>query len=205
MNRLPLLCRALLFFMLVSVNAQEQEIAGRPSIVLNSQNAHLVVDLAGGAIRDFSFNGGVNPLSWNTPGPKDTSIHGFGHFLCLDRWGPPSDAEGKLGMPYHGEASNVRWTLEHSSPTQAVMSARLAMAGLAVRREIRLSEGAFAVREEVTNEKPLGRIFNIVQHPTIAPPFLDENTIVDSNGLKASPRAALSRNPKNRRPVGPAL
>ncbi len=172
---------------MISLRAGQSEINGRESVVLESASARVVVDLAGGAIGEFRFiDSQLNPLNWNTPGPKDGSVHGFGHFLCLDRWGPPSDAEGKLGMPYHGEASNVRWTIEKDSPREAVMTARLPKAGLWVRRSVSISpkEAVFFVKEDVVNENGLGRVFNIVQHPTIAPPFLDQNTVVDCNGRK---------------------
>src|SRR5688500_373034 len=58
--------------------------------------------------------------------------------------------------------------------------------GESVRRIIRMSRLnlVFKVREEITNDHAIGRIFNIVQHPTIAPPFLDEDTIVSCNGRR---------------------
>jgi len=40
------------------------------------------------------------------------------------------------------------------------------------------------VREEVENTGKIGRIYNMVQHPTIGPPFLDETTVVDANARK---------------------
>ena len=69
---------------------------------------------------------------------------------------------------------------------RAQMAAKLPLAGLAVKRTVRLSQRAavFDVREEITNENALGRIYNAVQHPTIASPFLDETTLVDCNGRK---------------------
>ncbi len=171
----------------ISLHADQEIIGGRDSVVLRSPKGRVVFDLGGGALREFTQAGSdLNPLGWNTPRLNDVSVHGFGHFLCLDRWGPPSEAEGKRGMPYHGEASNVRWTVDSDSREEAVMSAHLPKAGLTVRRTIKVSAGAtaFSVREEVTNENQLGRVLNIVQHPTIAPPFLDETTIVDCNGQK---------------------
>ena len=30
------------------------------------------------------------------------------------------------------------------------------------------------VEEDITNTNPLGRVWNLVQHPTLGPPFLDE-------------------------------
>jgi D-hexose-6-phosphate mutarotase len=170
----------------------EELVDGRRSLVFDTPVARLVVDLGGGAIGEFrSKSIDVNPLSWSRPKPGETSIRGFGHFLCLDRWGPASDAEAARGMPYHGEASNVEWTIareieENEGVFKAEMRAKLPKAGLSVRRIIQMSRlnMVFKVREEVTNDNALGRVFNIVQHPTIAPPFLDENTIVNCNGKR---------------------
>lgn len=176
----------------LTVQPAEAGATGRKAAVLENEAAVLKVDLGGGAIGDFHLkSGGLNPLNWGTPGPGDLGIHGFGHFLCLDRWGPPSEAEGKLGMPYHGEAPNVPWTLDKSpsaagGATEAQMTARLPKAGLAIRRTVRMSgkEAIYLVREEVTNENALGRVYNMVQHPTVGPPFLDESTVVDCNGRR---------------------
>ena len=127
----------------------------------------------------------------------------MGHFLCLDRWGPPSEAERRNGMPFHGEASRVMWRLavpprviaEH---LEAEMSAVLPLAGLQVVRRIRSSQNAafFSVTERVTNTNRLGRIYNMVQHPTIAPPFLDAHTLVDSNGTRGFVQSSPLPNPQ---------
>jgi len=191
--------------LLASLSAQSAEpTGGRTSLVLRGQSSRLVVDLAGGSLGDFRLAGSeLNPLSWNAPKPDDSSIHGFGHFLCLDRWGPPSAAEGARGMPYHGEAANVRWTVLREVATQdavleAQMMASLPRAGLVVRRTLRMPAGAAValVSEEVTNTNSLGRIFNIVQHPTIAAPFLDENTMVDCNGRRGFAQGEARPNPE---------
>ena len=57
------------------------------------------------------------------------------------------------------------------------------LAGLSVVRTIRLSRSASVARvhEKVTNNRNLGRIYNMVQHPSIAAPFLDETTLIDTN------------------------
>src|SRR5690349_5296849 len=70
----------------------------RASLLLEGQAAGLRIDLTGGVLSDFHLTGDpVNPL------------RGMGHFLCLDRWGQPSAAEEKNGMPFHGEAWKVEW------------------------------------------------------------------------------------------------
>jgi hypothetical protein len=160
-------------------------------IRLEGRSARLVVNILGGAIADFHLlEQDLNPLSWreSSDGPGSRWV---GHFLCLDRWGPPSEAEQRNGMPFHGEASRVEWQMLRGLELRdgqivTEMTAALPLAGLRVKRQIRLSqkEAFFTVREEVTNTQKLGRIYNMVQHPTIAPPFLDESTFVDANGRK---------------------
>jgi hypothetical protein len=170
----------------------QQLVNGRKSLVFEGRSARLVVDLAGGSIGEFRFlDAELNPLNWATPKTGQTNARGFGHFLCLDRWGPPSEAEGAKGMPYHGEAANVEWQVLRSPAVEgnvliSAMEAKLPMAGFSVKRTITFSVGnpIFAVREEIKNENRLGRIYNMVQHPTIGPPFLDESTLVDCNGRK---------------------
>lgn len=172
--------------------ARAAESTSRRTLVFSNATARLVADLDGGAIGEFRrISNPVNPLQWGTPSQGDTAVRGFGHFLCLDRWGPPSEAEGARGMPYHGEASHVAWKPGDSvrlrdGAYEASLSAKLPMAGLAIHRRIRFSatEAVFAVREEITNENALGRVYNCVQHPTIAPPFLDAQTLVDCNGRR---------------------
>ena len=91
-------------------------------------------------------------------------------------------------MTFHGEAAYASWRLvdrgeSAESRQEAEMICELPIAQMTVRREIRLegNHAVFVVREHITNTGKLGRIYNIVQHPSIAPPFLNPATIVDSN------------------------
>lgn len=188
-------CWMVLVTLLVSespMRAAENGGSGRRVLTLESAAAVLTLDLDGGALGDFHLKStGINPFNWGTPGAGDTRVRGFGHFLCLDRWGPASAAESANGMPYHGEASNVRWQLDATahadSDTQAgIMSATLPMAGLHIVRKVQLAQsGTIAlVRETVSNQNKLGRVYNWVQHPTVGPPFLDAHTVVDCNGRR---------------------
>ena len=171
----------------------------RPRLVLDGQAAMLVVDLGGGSISDFHLKSNpLNPLQWDSWSFGDTpdqappiEPRSMGHFLCLDRWGPATEAEQAHGMGWHGEATRVWWTVDEDVRTEdghlvAQMSAELPLAGLKVSRSIRMAQdqAVFAVAEAVTNTRHLGRVYNIVQHPTIGPPFLDESTRVDANGTR---------------------
>lgn len=177
---------------------------GRRTIQLESPSATVVIDLGGGSITDFHLaGGGLNPLRWLGPGDEAKPFRPMAHFLCLDRWGPPSDAELKNGMPFHGEASRVEWKQLGTSEVQsgrivATMDATLPLAGLDVRRTVELSQSAafFSVSETVTNRNKLGRVYNMVQHATIGPPFLDESTVVDSNAQQGFMQSSPLPNPE---------
>jgi hypothetical protein len=177
---------------------------GRPSVVLESPAAKLVIDLGGGSIVDFHLGTeGLNPLHWISPADKNAELRPMAHFLCLDRWGQPSEGELRNGMPFHGEAARVRWR-EFDAPERtdgrivAAIGATLPMAGLEVRRTLRLSETAavFSVSEAVSNRNKLGRIYNMVQHATIGPPFLDETTVIDSNAQRGFAQSNPMPNPE---------
>lgn len=185
---------------LIAASAQVKE---RSSVVLEGAESRLVIDLGGGSIVDFRLSDqGLNPLVWANEGPV-TELRAMAHFLCLDRWGQPSKAEEQNGMPFHGEATRVPWRVLRKPSSEkgwihAELSASLPMAGLDVTRTVRLSQAGatFVVSETVINRNKLGRIYNMVQHPTIGPPFLDENTVVDSNAGKGFAQGGALPNPE---------
>ena len=150
----------------------------------------LQVNLTGGSYSDFHFKDlPINPISWHS---KDMEQPLFmGHFLCFDRWGPPSDAEKANGFQHHGEVNTEVWKLllgpqKKDGLIQCSMMCSLPMGGLQLTRRIELSEDepVFFVKEEIKNLNKYGRMFNIVQHVTLAPPFLDKSTLFDTNAEK---------------------
>ena len=65
------------------------------------------------------------------------------------------------------------------------------MAQMRIERTASLDGATLTVHERISNVGKLGRMYNMVQHPSIAPPFLDEETVVDAyvmNGF-AQPKA----------------
>jgi len=195
---------AVLVPLLITVALTETVINGRRTVVLESSAATLLIDLGGGSIVDFHRSGGgLNPLRWLGPGDENAALRPMAHFLCLDRWGQPSEAEQRNGMPFHGEASRVEWKELAAGESDgarnvATMSAYLPIAGLEIRRSVTLSDSAaaFAVAETVTNRNKLGRVYNMVQHATIGPPFLDETTVVDSNAQRGLMQSSPLPNPE---------
>jgi len=180
----------------LSLACSPHPITAAPPVWLRGDRVELAILPAGGTLIDFRLRDRpLNPLNWEVPenesrrtqlpaGPR-------GHFLCLDRWGPPSPAEARRGVPFHGEAATGDW--ENTAP-EATRQGRwelsqqrlLPLAGLRVDRRLTLETAGQVVHveERVTNTAPLGRIYNMVQHPTIAPPFLDHETLIDSNASR---------------------
>lgn len=154
------------------------------STIIHLENAHalLSVDLNGGAITDFHLKQiPINPLTFRLkkeqmPANSRKGAPFQGHFICAPRWGAPSEDEAKKGLPYHGELSNMMWTETPSKGNIISMEALSKAEELHIQRNIEIIENTFAVTETVRNISARTRTVNIVQHPTIAAPFLDSDT-----------------------------
>jgi len=157
---------------------------------IENKKAVLEVNFNGGSYPDFHLKElPLNPLNWRI---KDSTMPDFmGHFLCFDRWGPPSASEKANGFVHHGEASTVIWkSLAEPQNINGLittsMECTLPMGGLQLTRKIEMPEDEpiFFVTEEIKNLNKYGRMFNIVQHVTIGSPFLDKSTLFDNNTEK---------------------
>jgi hypothetical protein len=146
------------------------------TVTLDNGIAKMNISLSGGIIRELSLHSvAVNPM------------HEYGHFICFDRWGPSSPEDQALGIPFHGEGSNVTWTLQQEPVHRedhyfAEISCFLPIVQLGLDRKIYLDEDSpvFRVEEEISNHGNTEKVFNLVQHATIGAPFLDETTILDT-------------------------
>ncbi len=167
-------------------------------VSLQNDTTVLTTDLFGGAIIDFHFKDeDINPLSFafskeQMPGNNKEGAPYQGHFLCLGRWGEPSAGEVKAGLPNHGQVANILWDIKkNSSQNTLQMNATAPLEGLSIKRKIVLdaTNSLYAVKEVIQNFNPLGRLYNMVQHPTLATPFLDETTIIDCNAAEGFEQA----------------
>lgn len=159
------------------------------SIRLANSRSILEIDVCGGAFTNFQLKPeGLNPLSFNYPLDGIACACGQaafkGHFVCLGRWGDPSAAERAAGAIKHGDFFVREWeVLSQYSDSQVRMRVISPVEKLQLEREVMLeeSDAVFFVRETVTNVGVAGRWYNMVQHPTIAAPFLHASTRVFSN------------------------
>ena len=160
---------------------------------LKNSSAAFGVDLFGGAYTDFKLTGSkINPFSWSVtrdemPVNNQQGATFKGHFLCLGRWGAPTAGEIKAGVPHNGQSGNTYWQLKKQTvQQQLVMHSDAPMDGIAVTRTIAMDAQSPVVKisEKVQSTTTIARMFNMVQHATIGPPFLDTNTVIDCNAAK---------------------
>jgi hypothetical protein len=178
-------------------------VAAAEVVVLESGEARLGIETEGGAIVDFQLKRKpLNPLTWEEA--SRAANRWRGHFVCFDRWGAPSEAERANGMPYHGEAAKATWQVTKKTATTVEMEARLPMVMMEMQRKVTLAGAVATVEETVRNAGLLSRPYNLVQHPTIAPPFLDEETVVDANARRGFSQASPMPNPEAPEFVWPA-
>jgi hypothetical protein len=163
--------------------------------IIRIENHELIVGVSveGGHIAEIvEKKSGVNPLwvpPWTSIEPSTYSparhpefgdnaesklLAGIlGHNLCLDIFGPPTDAEYAAGVSVHGESSVVPYEIEVSG-TRMLAKAHLPMAQLDFERELELApQGIVKIRETVTNLTAMDRPLGWTQHVTMGPPFLE--------------------------------
>ncbi len=173
-------------------------------IVLRNDSVTLSISRFGGAIVDFHFNKQqLNPLDWKIL-PKDMPENNQkgapfqGHFLCVGRWGSPTEGEKLVGIPHNGEPVN-QWWVSHQDTIfgPIIMQTEAPLEQWKVERSIQLSanEACFEVQETLTNQLNTGRFTAIVQHATLGGVFLDESVVVNSNAGAGLNQSLISGSP----------
>ena len=165
---------------------------------LSNGKIELTVLSGGGHIADFRLRGSAINVVWESPwptidphtfsSPEHAALYGdgpvgrflcgyTGHALALGYFGMPSSEEAKLGLPLHGEASNLEWKVASAvaddESAALVMEVTLPVYRLHLRREISLARNAFTacITEVVTNLSGKAVDFQWVEHAAFGEPF----------------------------------
>jgi len=160
-------------------------------VKLSNKDINLTINMYGGNIIGFSFNkDSLNPFTWKLTSEQmpDNNKKGApfeGHFLCLGRWGSPTEGEKAMGVPYNGEASNSLWNYKNTQKS-VEFSVDAPKDGMSVKRSIELDSlsPVFYATDIIKSTISIGRLNNIVQHITVGPPFMDSNLIINTNASK---------------------
>ena len=176
---------------------------GRKAFLLKNDTVQLLTLTGGGHIAEFRFVDAspfshLNPLwvpPWKSMEPynyrekahsrsygsllEGKLLSGIaGHNICLDYFGPPTQAETRQGLSQHGEAPMLKWRKVASrtdrQKTSLTLSTHLPAAGISFTRNLRLHRGSPVVyfTETVINENRKDHFFHWVQHVTLGPPFI---------------------------------
>ncbi len=173
-------------------------------IKLENNSSQLSFELNGGALIDFQLKStNLNPFTWKlTSGqmPKNNQSGAAfqGHFLCVGRWGSPTNGEIKAGVPHNGQSSRDSWKIDSTKTTNFLkMSFTSPMDGIQIERDVKLdnTNSIFKVKERFKNTNTIGRLFNVVQHATIGTPFLDSTVIVSTNAKEGFMQSLSFPNP----------
>ena len=183
----------------------------RPGLILANDKLELTILATGGSLANLVRLDDPEKLSpyWNPVrmareiGQNPPAGSGWGHFVCVDGFGPVSSEERAAGLPGHGEAHTVPFEVEYSGRvanyTKLTFTANLPLLHENLRRTFRLADGESVIYVNSELESRLGfdRPACWAEHATIGSPFLaPEVTVVDMSGsrgktLRHPPRQAL--------------
>jgi hypothetical protein len=171
-----------------AVFAQEETtLDGRPVRILSNDKLALTVRSVGGTLAQIVMKDDPEKLN---------PLEGLGHFVCVDGFGPVSDAERAAGLPGHGEAHRVPWDMlsfEKKDGTLSVaFTATLPIVQETFRRTFRMVDGESVIYVDSELENLLGfdRPINWAEHATLGGPFLEQGkTVTEMSAKRASTRS----------------
>ncbi|MGB8013794.1 MAG: hypothetical protein WCF68_19435 [Terriglobales bacterium] len=120
---------------------------------------------------------------------------GFGHFVCVDGFGPGSPEEQKAGLPMHGEAHQQLYEIQRCSKDDHVLTVTLSAALPLVQekftRTLHLVDGenVLYLESQLENLLAFDRPVSWAEHATIGASFLERGkTVVDMPAAYARTR-----------------
>jgi hypothetical protein len=202
MKKLAWLC---LLAMASVLLAKVGDFEGQPAVVLSNGKLELTVTLTGANLANLALLEDPARFSpyWNTArairlagGTPPNEAGVFGHFLCLDGFGAPSQEESNAGYTFHGEASSRHFEIIQSTKVGPIaslmMAAQLPLAQEFVMRTIRMIDGETVayVDTEIDSLLAIDRPISWAEHATIGPPFLEPGKVlVDMPATRCRVRA----------------
>jgi len=173
---------------------------GFPAVVLSSGRVEATILTVGASLVSIVLNDDaerLNPL-WDPqriaagrPHPFSRSP-GFGHFVCVDGFGPVSPEEQRAGLPMHGEAHRATYEVREHTPGTLTLAATLPLVQEAFTRSYRLVDGEniVCVESRLENLMAFDRPVHWAEHATAGAPFLERGTtVVDMPAARAKTRA----------------
>jgi hypothetical protein len=177
-----------IFLLVAWIHADEN--ADSKVVVLDNGSMRMEINLLGGAISSCRLSEvDLNPFSWESSWKEGDFPRKEGFFTCFDRVGHSSQEDKLKGIPFHGEATSEIWELlgqsvDTNGNLLLRMRCQLPIAKMSLVREYCLFKDSSVCRviDRFKNNNTFRKSYNILQHPSLGAPFLDETVLVDCNG-----------------------
>ncbi len=161
-------------------------------IKLSNPQISLTIDLNGGCLASFSHINApdLNVLNFSFTKEQmetlgNTGAPFKGHFLCCPYWGSAGPS-GNDQAPWHGPFAAGKWRKLERKDHSLCIEAHHQDYGIGIQKKIIIhtSNAIFKVEETIQNLMNNPVPFNLVQHPSLAAPFLNEHTVLYSNAVR---------------------
>jgi len=173
-----------------------------PSVTLANGKVALTIMRKGSTLANLvltddpeKFSPFWNPMRMSRELGREPKFDGgAGLFVCVDGFGPPSDAEKAAGLPGHGEAHSQVYDIQSSragAVTSVTAKANLPILQEVFTRTFRAVDGENVIYVSSELESKLGfdHPVNWAEHATIGSPFLESGaTVVDISGSRSRTR-----------------
>jgi hypothetical protein len=186
-------------------SAQTASFEGQPAIVISNGRITATVLEQGATLASVvlpSDPGAPDPL-WNPirlarENGRPVEFNGsFGHFVCVDGFGPTSPSEKAAGVPGHGEAHLLHFGANRvgvnrkDAGASLEMKATLPIVQEAFTRTFHLVPGENVIYVDSRLENLLGfdRPVNWAEHATVSAPFVEPGkTFIEISGSRSQNR-----------------
>jgi hypothetical protein len=187
--------------------AQTVSFEGRPAIVISNGRVSFTVLEQGATLASVTLPGDAaapdplwNPVRLARENGQPAEFNGaFGHFVCVDGFGPTSLSERVAGMPQHGEAHLLKFSVNRDPSAGALeMKATLPIVQEVLTRTFHVVPGENVLYVDSRLENLLGfdRPVNWAEHATVSAPFVEPGkTVIEISGSRSQNRPYSASQP----------
>ena len=185
-------------------SAQKVPFEGQPGIVISNGRVSVTVLEQGATLASVTLPsdaGAPDPL-WNPVrlarenGRTAEFTGAFGHFVCVDGFGQPSPSERAAGLPMHGEAHLLKFSVNQDNAAGTLeMKATLPIVQEVVTRTFHVVPGENVIYVDSRLENLLGfdRPVNWAEHATVSAPFVEPGkTFIEISGSRSQNRPYIA-------------
>ncbi|HOL70492.1 MAG TPA: hypothetical protein PLP04_20080 [Bryobacteraceae bacterium] len=177
-------------------------VSNRAVMLFSNDKLELAIAVQGGSLLSLVMRDDPSQLS-----PfGDTSARIYGHFVCVDGFGPSSAEERAAGLPGHGEAHRQPWEMTASgkqgNTASVTFRVKLPLVQETLTRSFHIVDGenVIYVDSELESHLAFDRPVNWAEHLTIASPFLEpESLVVDLPAARSKTRKHPQTQERTRR------